>query len=183
MRSCYQSSGVAMLAHGEAVREQYERMARALEQGEAAVGKTRPSWLNTQTWPLFVDRLFSPADMALYQRYHDCGKPHCRTVGPDGRQHFPQHAKVSSQVWRSHGGGEGVARLIEQDMDIHLLKSDGVLEFSEKPEAASLLLTGLAEVYANAEMFGGQTSVRFKMKFKHLERRGRAIVQAWQLSS
>ena len=61
------------------------------------------------------------------------------------------------------------------DMDIHLLKGDGVPEFAIRPEAATLLLTGLAEVHANAAMFGGIESTSFKMKFKHLKRRGNAI--------
>lgn len=54
------------------------------------------------------------------------GKPFCRTIDAEGRQHFPDHATVSARIWREAGGSEEVARLIEQDMDVHLLKAEGV---------------------------------------------------------
>ncbi len=92
-----------------------------------------------------------------------------------GKQHFPNHAAVTSSLWLSLTGEQDVARLMGMDMDIHLLKGDGVPEFAIRPEAATLLLTGLAEVHANAAMFGGIESTSFKMKFKHLKRRGNAI--------
>lgn len=62
------------------------------------------------------------------------------------------------------------------DMDIHVLKSDGVEEFASRPEAISLLLTGLAEIHANAEMFGGIESTSFKIKFKQINKRGKQII-------
>lgn len=106
------------------------------------------------------------------------GKPACRTVDEDGRQHFPDHAAVSARVWREAGGCEEVAHLIASDMDVHLLKGEGVEEFARRPGAVALLLTGLAEVTANASMFGGIESTSFKIKFKNIEKRGRAIVKA-----
>lgn len=105
------------------------------------------------------------------------GKPSCRTVGPDGRHHFPDHAAVSARVWRAAGGCEAVARLIEQDMDLHLLKAEDVPAFSDRPHAFALLLTALAEVHANASMFGGMESTGFKIKWKHVDKRGRAILK------
>ena len=68
-----------------------------------------------------------------------------------------------------------VAELISRDMDVHLLKAEGVESFAKSPHAATLLLTGLAELHSNAQMFGGVQSDSFIMKFKHLERRGKAI--------
>lgn len=62
------------------------------------------------------------------------------------------------------------------DMDIHLLKADGVPEFTARPQAAALLLTGLAEVHANAAMFGGIESTSFKIKWKQIDKRGRQII-------
>lgn len=105
------------------------------------------------------------------------GKPFCRVVGEDGRQHFPDHAAVSARVYREAGGNEEVAQLIAQDMDVHLLKDEGVAEFAKRPHARALLLTGLAEVHANASMFGGIESTSFKIKFKHLQKRGNAILR------
>ena len=108
----------------------------------------------------------------------NCGQPACRTVDEDGRQHFPDHAAVSARVWREAGGCEEVAHLIASDMDVHLLKGEGVEAFAMRPEAEALLLTGLAEVTANASMFGGIESTSFKIKYKNIEKRGRAIVKA-----
>ena len=62
-------------------------------------------------------------------------------------------------------------------MDIHLLKSDGVEEFAKNPHAFTLLLTGLAEIHSNAEMFGGLESVGFKIKWKSINQRGKQILK------
>jgi hypothetical protein len=70
-----------------------------------------------------------------------------------------------------------IGRLIEMDMDLHKLKADGVAEFSQRPEAATLLLVALAEIHANAELFGGIESTSFKIKWKQIDKRGKAIVQ------
>jgi hypothetical protein len=61
-------------------------------------------------------------------------------------------------------------------MDIHLLKSTGVDEFCKNPFAMTLLLTGLAEVHSNAQMFGGLDSTSFKIKFKSINQRGKQIL-------
>ena len=106
------------------------------------------------------------------------GKPSCLTVDADGRRHFPDHAAVSARVWRDAGGCEEVATLIEQDMDVHLLKAEGVEEFASRPHAIALLLTGLAEIHANAGLFGGISETSFKIKWKNLDKRGRAIMKA-----
>lgn len=106
------------------------------------------------------------------------GKPVCRTVDAEGRQHFPDHAAMSARIWAEAGGDPRVGDLIAMDMDVHLLKGEEVDAFSRRPEARALLLTALAEIHANASMFGGIGSVGFKSKWKHLDRRGRAILKA-----
>lgn len=45
----------------------------------------------------------------------------------------------------------------------------------EKRDLCSLLLTALAEIHANAEMFGGIESQSFKSKYKQLDRRGNKL--------
>lgn len=179
MRACYQTAGQDMLQHGEAVAARFQELLAALREGKAPAGWRLPTWLDERGVELLLPRMASDAVLAQYHRYHDCGKPLCRTVDEQGRQHFPDHARVSAQVWRRHGGSENAAQLIEQDMDIHCLAAEGVEEFAGRWTAASLLLTGLAEVHANAAMFGGLESTSFKMKFKHLERRGRAVLKHW----
>ena len=61
-------------------------------------------------------------------------------------------------------------------MDAHLLRAEGLAEFAARDEAPTLLLTALAEVHSNAIMFGGLTSDSFKMKAKHLDKRGRQVL-------
>lgn len=63
------------------------------------------------------------------------------------------------------------------DMDAHLLKADGLAEFASRPQAIPLLLTALAEIHANAAMFGGLDSTSFKIKWKHLNKRGRQVLE------
>ena len=119
--------------------------------------------------------------MEAYQVFHDCGKPPCRTVDGDGRQHFPDHANVSRETWLEHCGDSpdslAVADLIGMDMDVHLLRADGIGEFASRPQALALLITGLSEIHSNAQMFGGIDSAGFKMKFKRINRLGSRIVE------
>lgn len=78
-------------------------------------------------------------------------------------------------MWLSAGGDPQAARLMGMDMDIHALKADEIEEFCSRPEAITLLLTGLAEIHSNASMFGGIESTSFKIKWKQIDRRGKAI--------
>ena len=114
----------------------------------------------------------------------NCAKPLVLQIDEDGRRHFPGHAKAAEQVWLAVGGNPVSARLMGMDMDAHLLKADGIHEFADRPEAVTLLLTALAEVHSNAAMFGGVDSDSFKIKTKHLEKRGRQVVAAmdWEMA-
>ena len=94
----------------------------------------------------------------------------------DGIAHFPNHADKSHDIYMNKLSGiEQVGKLIAMDMDIHKLKSIDVDEFAKRKEAASLLLSGLAEIHSNANMFGGLESTSFKIKWKQIDRRGKAI--------
>lgn len=108
----------------------------------------------------------------------NCGKPQALVMGVDGVRRFPDHAAVSRRVWIEAGGDEAIGDLIGMDMDMHLLKDEGVAEFSQRPQARVLVLTALSEVHANASMFGGLESTSFKIKRKHVDKRGRAILKA-----
>lgn len=61
-------------------------------------------------------------------------------------------------------------------MDFHLLKAEDVVQFASNPLAIPLMLTGLAEIHANASMFGGLDSTSFKIKWKHIDKRGRQVL-------
>ena len=111
-----------------------------------------------------------------YQIYHDCGKPYCLVIDDLGKRHFPEHAKVSESIWIQLFGKSTISNLIGMDMDIHLLKSDQTEEFLNRPEAATLLLTGLAEIHSNAIMFGGIDSTSFKIKWKKINKIGKKLL-------
>lgn len=174
MARCEQSPGQSVLAHGESVHAYYADLIKHLSSGTPTQFTWKlPEWLVEHRDALLARQV--PFDVARrYQVMHDCGKPYCLTV-EDGRRHFSNHAEVSAKVWRDAGGDEQIARLIERDMNIHTIKDDGVGAFTALPEAATLLLTGLCEVHSNAAMFGGTDSTSFKIKWKQIDRRGRAI--------
>lgn len=175
MTACEQTSGLNVLQHGESVRDFYLDLKRHILEGEPLKHPWRiPAWAGQkELWDLTLD------DQALaeYQIFHDCGKPFCKTIDEEGRAHFPDHAAISERIWLQAGGNPLSARLMGMDMDIHLLSGEGVQPFCSRPEAASLLLTGLSEIHSNAQMFGGIESTSFKMKWKHIDRRGKQIAK------
>lgn len=176
MRNCNQTAGMTVLQHGEMVRDYYRDLIAHLRDRRPLRYDWRlPSWISD---PALIQTLPDDELMAEYHLFHDCGKPICRIVDEEGRQHFPDHAAVSEAVWLSVGGSREVGALIGMDMDVHLLKGDEVEAFARRPQALALLLTALSEIHVNASMFGGIDSVSFKIKWKHLEKRGKAILRS-----
>jgi hypothetical protein len=177
MRSCNQTAGMTVFEHGEMVRDYYRDLIGHLRDRRPLQFAWRlPNWIFD---PALIEDLPSDEVMAEYHLFHDCGKPLCRTVDEEGRQHFPDHAAVSEAAWLSAGGSSEIGALIGMDMDMHLLKGEDVEAFARQPQARPLLLTALSEVHANASMFGGIESVSFKMKWKHLDKRGKAILRCF----
>jgi hypothetical protein len=111
-----------------------------------------------------------------YQIYHDCGKPLCIEFDEKGMRHFPNHAEISYQLWKSIHGDTDIAWLIRHDMDIHLAKAKDTETIASTKYWATQLLTGLTEVHANASMFGGIDSTSFKIKAKNLNKMGKRIL-------
>ena len=167
MAACNQTQGQTILQHGESVAEWYKDLIGA---------RTRewrlPDWFDPALFELCPD----VETMERYHIYHDCGKPYCRTVDEEGRQHFPDHARISASIWRVNGGPEAVARLIAHDMDMHTLKPADADTYPHLDIAPALLLTALAELHSNADMFGGIESTSFKIKFKNLNKLGNRII-------
>lgn len=173
MTSCEQTAGMTILQHGEMVAVYYADLIDHLEHGAPLNFQWRlPEWASR---PEVLDALPSREIMGEYHLFHDCGKPACLTVDEDGRRHFPNHTATSKQIWLAAGGSYEIGDLIGMDMDAHLLKADDLEEFALRPQAQALLLTALAEIHANATMFGGIESTSFKIKWKHIDKRGRQI--------
>lgn len=180
MRSCFQFETQSVLDHGLSVRSWFVELRNHFLTGATLSSEWRlPDWLDRS---LLESIGIDDSLLALYQVYHDCGKPQCLVVDTEGRQHFPDHAAASRRRWLecSDGGPEAmvVAELIGMDMDVHLLRPDGLEEFASRREASALLLTGLCELHSNARMFGGIDSTGFKIKYKRLDKLGRRITTA-----
>lgn len=174
MRTCFQFRTQDVLAHGEAVREHYLMLLEAAQAGGYPPGWRMPKWWGPERAHELARRQ-PPADtMARYLRYHDCGKPQCRTVDSEGRQHFEGHAQASADLWQALGGHPDEVWLMRHDMVLHRGSAEECQVLAQHPLFAGLLLAALAEVHANAVMFGGMETDSFKAKIKKLERRGAA---------
>lgn len=176
MANCEQTKGQSVLQHGESVRNYTFDLINHLRSGSQLQFEWRlPDWLH-QHKDRILQSLPSDETLELYTKFHDIGKPHCLEIDADGKRHFPNHAEVSFQIFTQLFDDSVAADLIRHDMDIHLLKADGVEEFCKGPNALTHLIVGLAEVHSNASMFGGMESTSFKIKWKCLNQRGKQII-------
>jgi len=177
MKECEQTQGMSVLEHGESVRDHLFDLIDHLRDGIPLKYEWKlPEWLMGNK-ELFLSSLPNDETLRLYTTYHDIGKPFCLEIDNDGRRHFAHHAEVSYEYFNRIFDNPNAAQLILHDMDIHLLKADGVEEFSKNPYSLTLLLTGLAEIHSNSEMFGGMESTSFKIKYKSIRQRGKAIIK------
>lgn len=166
MKNCYQFENIDMYQHGVMVHEAYKSLINLLESGMILEGL--PESL-IEIYQKNKDNLFDISCMKFYQTYHDCGKPYCRTVDENGKQHFPDHAKVSYEKFKEVFPEEETEQmLILHDMDFHTLKVEELTELAESDYGFSLFLTAWAELIANSQMFGGFDSTSFKIKKKKL---------------
>lgn len=175
MKNCEQTKDRSVLQHGESVRDHLFDLINHLRSGTGLKYDWRlPNWV-LENRDSIISSLPDDETLELYTTYHDCGKPFCLRVDSEGKRHFPNHAEVSYNIFNQVFNNPVASSLILHDMDIHLLKSVGVLEFCKNPYALTLLLTGLAEIHSNCQMFGGVDSTSFKIKWKSINSRGKEI--------
>ncbi len=186
MQACEQTPGQSVWEHGESVRAYLLDLISPEPQLEWRL----PDWL-IQHKSDIISRIHSLDILEQYTLYHDCGKPRCLTIDAEGRSHFPDHARISREVYIEHFPADPtnhhstVADLIGWDMVVHTVTAkelDHYLrnEWSER-DAFSLLLTAFAEVHSNAAMFGGISSTSFKIKWKRICKRGKQILRFYGL--
>jgi hypothetical protein len=176
MKSCPQTESQSVLEHGISVKNYLMDLLDHLEQGTALKYEWKlPEWIYEEK-EFILRNLANRKTLKLYTSMHDCGKPLCIEIDPEGKRHFPNHAQVSYETFIKFYDDPIAADLILHDMDIHTLKSEGVEEFSKNPHAITLLITGLAEIHSNAKMFGGIDSTSFKIKHKCISKRGKQII-------
>jgi len=181
MKTCPQTKNQSVWEHGESVRDHLSKLIAFLRGNETTLeGWKLPNWIFVYRSEL-LSSLAPDGVLETYAMYHDCGKPFCRTVDAEGKQHFPDHAKVSRAKYLEVAEGTEscyeIADLIAHDMDIHTMSSEDVEAFCKLKNATSLLLAGIAEIHSNAAMFGGIESVSFKIKWKQIDKRGKSICE------
>lgn len=174
MQQCPQTNTQSVYQHGLSVRDHLFELISFLETGTISNDWRLPTWMHEYREQL-RSALLPKEVIEEYAIHHDCGKPYCLTIDERGRRHFTNHAETSYRKWLEVGGSSEAALLMKMDMDIHQLKAAGVEEFTQRPQAITLLLAGLAEVHSNAKMFGGLESESFKIKWNQINKRGKAI--------
>lgn len=176
MKSCEQTKGMSVYEHGTSVKNYlFDLISHLRNKTPLKYEWQLPAWV-LENSEFILSQLPDDKTLELYTQYHDIGKPFCLELDSEGKRHFPNHAEVSFEIFSKIFKNEIAANLIRHDMDIHLLKADGVEQFCKNPLAITLLLTGLAEIHSNAPMFGGLSSTSFKIKAKSITQRGKQIL-------
>lgn len=177
MKECFQgNTGINMIEHGEQVWQKTRKL--ILGQFE---GFKLPDWF-IKNHHFIVNNLHDWETIEMYNLYHDCGKHRCRTVDENGKVHFPDHAKVSANVFIEYFPQfPEVANLIFHDMVMHTQRYESIekLHLSVK-DTWTLLISAFAEIHANAELFGGIDSISFKIKSKNLDKLGKKLIEKIQ---
>lgn len=171
MSETFQMEGLTILEHGNQVWYFYQKLIN-----NDIEGMKIPKWFNEYQEKI-LENLFPLEDIELYTIYHDIGKTRCGFVDESGRKHFPNHAYISSQMWIEFGGNYQIANLMELDMIFHTETAEQIINRNlDTNIICTLLLAALAELHANANMFGGIKSESFCIKYKKLEQRAKKVL-------
>lgn len=166
--------------HCESVRDKSLELYDHIVSGKSLTSEwVLPSWIEEYRKVLTKELRITPRPVVeRYTQYHDCGKPLVAEF-KNGKMHFSGHEYYSAYVYNSFlGKDRQVLRLIKNDMLIHKSKACDVGKLLALRERATLLIVSLAEVHANAELFGGVKSDSFKIKYKKIVARGNALFKA-----
>jgi hypothetical protein len=170
MSTCYQTAGQNMLDHGNAVWRYTQKIINS-DTSDMRI----PTWYSEHKESI-LSNLHDIETIRLYNIYHDCGKHICRTIDETGKVHYPNHAEASKKAWVDIDGDPIIGNLIGLDMIMHTKTKEEIKERNLPiKDVMTLLITSLAELHANAEMFGGIDSVGFKIKFKKIEKIGKFL--------
>lgn len=113
-------------------------------------------------------KVFEIEDFPPEDFNHDISKPYVRVVDNDGKEHYPNHSYESYILYIERFGVDEYAFMILHDMDFHKLRGKELVSLWEKSYSDHIYATAWAEIYANAELFGGFESDSFKIKRKRL---------------
>lgn len=172
MRNCMQSSTQNMLQHGFSVWKHTYQLLKFDDQTNFRL----PQWY-IKYKSLLLENIHSFKTIKHYTLFHDAGKPFSLEIDEMGKKHFPDHANVSADVFKKYiRDDETIIRLIKNDMIMHAKKYDEIISMKLSiKDISTHLIVALAELHANAELFGGIESESFKIKFKRLEKLGKKL--------
>ncbi len=176
MKACDQTNGQNILQHGLSV----WRFTNLLLNKDYSKFKL-PEWWEDYSEEIF-NNLYDRKTIKHYTIWHDCGKPQCLHIDDDGKRHFPNHAEISYTAFKEAVGSKYpfAAALIKYDMLLHTASFDEILALNVQKEAiATLLISALAELHSNANMFGGLESTSFKIKWKKYCKLGLKLCQRY----
>lgn len=172
MMAGHQAKGLSFWTHGSMVAARF----RDLMNPNPCMTWRLPDWFTSNQNFIRASLMPDFKSITEYHQWHDLGKPYCQIIDDEGRTHYPNHAEVSADIWRSLGGDSKIGQLIADDMLCHQLRPAEALAFASNPNALTLLVTALCELHANAAMFGGIESDSFKIKYKRLDKCGAIIL-------
>lgn len=180
MHSTYQFENIDMLAHGKMVSESYSNLLLEYNVNNYDYFTNIFGIKDIEFIKYLFNNQYDHEVMENYHIYHDCGKPHCREIDSNGRQHFPNHAQVSSNIYSQYFDCKEIENLISNDMCFHTYKGEELQNWLADNKAnthmlCSLYLTAWAEIIANSSMFGGFDSTSFKIKRKALISPGKKL--------
>lgn len=205
MMSGEQSPGTSYYAHGEQVAAAFEALCSIMEHGEAEESLARPNepikkwrlpkWLvQHQKW--IYEKLSTKMDIyKTYQTWHDCGKPFVKQLDEHRRAHYPDHALISSKAWLAAGGSAEIAKLVEDDMVCHHLRSvpETKALAKEDPNFLALMVTAVCEMHvcqppmAESEELSSNvcpidltTQTGFLIKLKRIQYYGNVMIKTLQ---
>lgn len=178
MNDCEQTIGQSVYQHGISVKNHLLELIDLLKSNQSSQFNNWKIPDCILKYKEFILQDILPINIIEeYAIFHDCGKPFCKMIDENGKSHFPNHAEASYNTWINLGGNISVAKLIRMDMIIHTMKANDIDEFIRHDEAITLLLSGLAEIHSNANMFGGIDSLSFKIKWNQINKRGSKICE------
>lgn len=109
-------------------------------------------------------------EIEKYHFNHDIGKPYVIEYDTEGRAHYPNHSQKSYDVYTELYGLDVYALLIKSDMIFHSATMEEIQQYCRSSLAVHSYATAWAEIFSNAELFGGIESTSFKIKKKKLLR-------------
>lgn len=180
MLACEQTQGQSIFLHGRSVEKYTFDLIHYLRDTHPLPSFWKlPEWLKKFSKEI-LNSLHSENIISNYTRYHDVGKPYCRTVDDNGSIHFPEHEKVSKDIYYNLTSDITTSNLIGWDMVLHKENASQIDSRCRHDwsiaDAVTLMVVSLAEVHSNAIAFDKTIeTISFKIKWKQINKRGNQI--------